>query len=335
MNNNKKFYQKNWFIYLCIFFFPPAGIALLWIYNKKSSTKFKGIISAIAAIWFVILLTSDSSTPTDTNNLVSNEGSLEVESTFSSEGSLVAESTISTESLLVTESATADTEIFFESTNYTQIEQESLTTPESASDSIIGRGHSDSSREEPQYENVSGYVAVYDTHSLEKDDSFVNTPWTVPIYAKDKQFWIEDGYIEHKTEITVVSQQLEHLGYGSYGGYLLVERNDTQEQFYISVRNFITKPYWTYTDLDEAVSVGCFIAEYNQVSDYYPVDKGNKKVELDSKTKVLVIGRTGLYGGDGPDQDTTSIEAIVFKEWKYGYGGVSVYFNKNDLTIVY
>ena len=42
--SNQKFYQKNWFIYLCMFFFPPAGIILMWIFNKKSSIKFKGIM---------------------------------------------------------------------------------------------------------------------------------------------------------------------------------------------------------------------------------------------------------------------------------------------------
>ena len=53
---NKKFYQKSWFIYLCMFFFPPAGIILMWLFNKKSSTKFKQIVTCIATIWFIVLL---------------------------------------------------------------------------------------------------------------------------------------------------------------------------------------------------------------------------------------------------------------------------------------
>ena len=83
MNTNKKFYQKNWFIYLCMFFFPPAGVILMWLFNKESSTKFKGIISAIAAIWFILLLNSNPSTPADTEKTVSNEDSLIAESTTS------------------------------------------------------------------------------------------------------------------------------------------------------------------------------------------------------------------------------------------------------------
>ena len=50
--SNKKFYQKSWFIYLCMF----AGIILMWLFNKKSSTKFKQIVTCIATIWFIVLL---------------------------------------------------------------------------------------------------------------------------------------------------------------------------------------------------------------------------------------------------------------------------------------
>ena len=67
--SNQKFYQKNWFIYLCMFFFPPAGIILMWIFNKKSSIKFKGIITCIAVFWFILLLNGSLKT----KNTVSND----------------------------------------------------------------------------------------------------------------------------------------------------------------------------------------------------------------------------------------------------------------------
>lgn len=78
-----------------------------------------------------------------------------------------------------------------------------------------------------------------------------------------------------------------------------------------------------------------FIGEYHGVSGNAPVNKSNEIVELDDGMVVLVIGPTDLYGRGGPDRNTNSIEAVVFKEWKYGYGGVSVFFNKDDLSIVY
>lgn len=202
---------------------------------------------------------------------------------------------------------------------------------------LIGRGQSDSGREEPSYKNIFGYIVVgyNEESSLYRSDSYINTPWMIPTYEKDKQFYVENGTVEHKTEIVVLEQELEHDGYGAYSGYLLVKKIDSDDQFYINVNNFITKSYWSYNDVNSAISIGYCIAEYHQISDYYPVNKSNKKVELTDGFKVLLVGKTGLYGGDGPDHNTNSIEAIVFKEWEYGYGGVSVFFNPQDLSIVY
>ncbi|MEY8532940.1 hypothetical protein AALH30_05330 [Blautia pseudococcoides] len=203
-------------------------------------------------------------------------------------------------------------------------------------ETLNGRGHSDSGREEPRYENIIGYVVIpYNEYSLTQSDTFTETPWSVPVYGKEGDSYVENGAVEHKTEVIVKSQELEHEGYGGYSGYLLVERLNNSEQFYINVDNFLTKPYWTYTNLDEAVLAGYFIGEYHGVSGNAPVNKSNEIVELDDGMMVLVIGPTGTYGRGGPDRNKNSIEAVVFKEWKYGYGGVSVFFNKDDLSIVY
>lgn len=197
---------------------------------------------------------------------------------------------------------------------------------------LKGRGFSDSGRNEPKYENVIGYAVVGSGEelSIQSSEYFSDTPWKVPVYSKDKQFYSENGNIEHKTKVLVKSQQLEHEGYGAYSGYLLVERLDTNEELYLNVDNFITKAYWTNTSIENAVSVGYCIAEYNQVSDYYPADKGNRKVEIVDGAKVLVIGKTGLFGG-GPDRNTNSIEAIVYN----GHEGISAFFNPQDLSIIY
>lgn len=192
-------------------------------------------------------------------------------------------------------------------------------------ENLKGRGSSDYGRSEPHYIGIKGYVVI--PYSLEDKEAFTEIPWTVPIYKKDKQFYIENGVVEHKTEVTVKEQKLEHKGWGTYSGYLLVERNDNKEQFYINVVNFITKPYWTYNNLSEAALVGDYIAEYHQSSDYYPVNRDDKKVDLDDGIKVLVIS--------SKNSNTNPIEALVFKEWQYGYGGVSVFFDEQDLSIIY
>ena len=200
-----------------------------------------------------------------------------------------------------------------------------------------GRGRSDRGREEPHYVGVIGYAAVDfpQTYKIENTDQFEDESlWTVPTYRKDKQFWEETGSLPHKTEVIVREQNLKHEKYGNYSGYLLVEKTDDGSQYYIDVKNFITKPYWTYqNDLREAALTGDFVARYNQVSDYYPVDSGADKLEIPDGTAVLVTGVTGTGGKF--NRDETGIEAIVWKQWRNGYGGVKCHFNEKDLTITY
>lgn len=198
---------------------------------------------------------------------------------------------------------------------------------------LNGRGSSDSDRSEPQYVGVSGYVVVGHKQEtdLKRSESFSETPWTIPTISI-----FDNKSLNHKTEVTVTAQELEHEGWGNYSGKLTVEIADTKEKAIIDVDNFITKPYWSYDDLEEAAEVGYYIAEYNKKSTKYPVDRDNEKVILENGTKILVVGLTGLYtGSERPDQFKNPIEAIVYKEWTYGYGGVEVFFNPKDLTIIY
>ena len=135
--------------------------------------------------------------------------------------------------------------------------------------------------------------------------------------------------------MVVKSQNLTHEGYGNYSGQLTVEIVDTKADAVIDVENFITKPYWTYDDLTEASKIGYCIAEYHQKSSNYPVDKDNEKEKLEDGIKVLVVGSTGLIAGSSLNSTIHSVEAIVFKEWRNGYGGVEMYFNPDDLTLIY
>lgn len=209
-----------------------------------------------------------------------------------------------------------------------------VATESTIPEALNGRGESDVGRSEPQYVGYTGYLAYYGFISAD-DAHLLNTPWQIPVYTQDKQFWTESGSVEHKTEVCVLSQDLTHEGYGRYSGMLLVERIDNQEQLYVNVRNFITKPYWTYADLRDASLVGNYLAEYHSRSDYYPVNKSNEPVSLQDGSVVLVVGPTGTYGRKGPNKETHPIEALVFQQWKSGYGGVHVFFSAEDLQIVY
>lgn len=188
-----------------------------------------------------------------------------------------------------------------------------------------GRGISDSGRSEPNYVGVTGYAVISPSqeHSLEDTDEFTKIPWMV------------SDTIEHKTEVTIKSQNLEHQGWGTYHGTLTAKRTDNGKKVIINVANFITKPYWTYSDLAEAAKIGHYVAKYHQVSNYYPVGRNNDKVELADGMEILAVGTNQLSSSGNPDNKIYSIKAIVFKEWQYGYGGVDVYFNPEDLTMVY
>lgn len=216
--------------------------------------------------------------------------------------------------------------------------EESAQTSSIRNENLNGRGNADVGRGEPDYINVIGYAVVSsdEEYDLKKTDDFQNEDyWQIPTYEKDKQFWNETEItLPHKTEVLVKEQYLEHKGWGNYSGYLLVETLEDSKQYYINVNNFITKPYWTYNDdLRTSALVGTFVAEYKQVSDFYPVNSSGDKVEIPDGTIVLVTGVSGTTGKF--DSDENSIEAVVWKEWRLGYGGVEVYFNTQDLTIVY
>lgn len=194
---------------------------------------------------------------------------------------------------------------------------------------LNGRGISDSSREEPDYVGIVGYAVIgsEQEYILEQTDEFTKIPWTILLSNGET--------LEHKTEVLVKSQELNHEGWGNYSGFLTVERTDTKEEIILNVKNFITKPYWTYENLNEAAQVGYYMAEYHQIGPNYPVTRDNEKVDLEDGYKILVVGLTGMYGGDAPDRNVNSVEGIVFKEWRLGYGGVSVFFDPQDLTIIY
>lgn len=205
-----------------------------------------------------------------------------------------------------------------------------------ANEMLNGHGISDIGREAPDYIDMIGYAVVYgdSSYNIEESDQFQNTDlWQVPTYTQDKQFWNITGYISHKTQVVVRRQELTHDGFDFYSGYLLVERMDDHSQCWIDVGNFSTKPYWTYTnDLSKAAKAGIFIAEYHQVSVYYPVDRSNRnaqKMDIPDGSIVLVTEYMET------STDGICIQGKVLGNWQYGYGMVDAYFNPKDLTIIY
>ena len=84
-NSNKKWYSSLWFTIIWLILFPPAGIILLWVFQKQLTPLIKGIITAASAIWLIIVL-AIGGTQGDTNQSdVSSSSSISSSSKVSSE----------------------------------------------------------------------------------------------------------------------------------------------------------------------------------------------------------------------------------------------------------
>lgn len=202
--------------------------------------------------------------------------------------------------------------------------------------SSFNRGRYDRWKARPtaeQYVGLSGYIAVTHLSYLYEPDSmspyendWSSEPWYATTYEKDKQLWRAAGAIEHKTQVKVIGQELNSKENGaySYTGFLLVEQVENGNRAYIAVTDFVTEPYW---EKDSVLDIGwdnpC-LAIYHQKSDYYPVDRDNRKYDIANGETVLIYGNTD-WGGI--DRETNQIDALGMK----GRG----YFNADDLTIIY
>lgn len=200
--------------------------------------------------------------------------------------------------------------------------------------SSFNRGRYNKWKENPtkeQYVGMSGYVAVthcsyvYSTKDNPYENNWLAAPWYATTYEKDKQFFNPVGTVEHKTPVTVIEQELTGGEYGKdFSGYLLVERVDNGEQFYISVTDFVTEPYWETTSATEVGYTNPCLAVYHQCSDYYPVDRNGKKYNAADGEVVMIFGATN-WGGI--DRETNQVDVL-------GANGRG-FFNAEDLTVIY
>ncbi len=59
----KRFYQRNWFLWLSLFFMPPLGLGLLWLFHKEKRPATKALVSVLFSLWFALLVTPSKSAP--------------------------------------------------------------------------------------------------------------------------------------------------------------------------------------------------------------------------------------------------------------------------------
>ena len=198
---------------------------------------------------------------------------------------------------------------------------------------IRGRGLSDEpSGVEPRYMGLVGYVAVANDGSMNLGEESLILPWKIPTYTRFDDKWYITKSIAHKTAVLVLAQVLVESAPGRYTGRLQVVRLDCNEVCFIDVDNFITAPYWFYSPR-RAIRYGSSIAVYRFVSGHLPLDSNGREYTLADETRVLIPGAAS-WDQSAPG-GSNIIPAISFEQTEYGMIPTVLFFQEEDLTLIY
>ena len=315
------------------------------------------LLWTIAIIIIVAIANSNSRNNTISSKPISTKSTIKTDSSSSMSGNdkystkQNTEDTVSSKAVNV-ESGTSLSASAVSSTNTSSSIKESdsstiavdQTNKESDTDSPIvysfydasdmkGRGIIDYPGLEPNYVNAIGYVSVYIEADLEENADFSHTPWIIPIYRKTNNGWEKYGTIEHKTKIGIIAQELKKQNGREYEGYLEFQELTSGQIAYINVKNFVTTPYWEL-DVSKAVTSGYGLATFKQTSKYLPVYKNGRKADIKSATPILLPAK-GTYYISIPDRINYQILGIIFEKKNNKIEAQFVFFNKDDLILLY
>lgn len=183
-------------------------------------------------------------------------------------------------------------------------------------------------RNAPKYVSMKGYISVGRFWTPKDSKALPPTPWRVPsIVQVGPQLW-EDGKrtFENKTPVVVLSQHLKHTGHGFYKGYLVVEIIETAEVVRIRAKNFTPAKYWECSS-EKAIKYSPFIAKVDK--DILPVNRQDRWENMGKENRVLCVDyrvSNSIISG---------IECYMYKQYRYGYGGVRHIFPPSSLKIIY
>lgn len=71
-DNQPKFYEQQWFMWVMLIFFAPVGIFLMWKFNTTLQKKTKIILTVVFAIFFMVVAVCGEDEATTTDNPSSN-----------------------------------------------------------------------------------------------------------------------------------------------------------------------------------------------------------------------------------------------------------------------
>ena len=210
-----------------------------------------------------------------------------------------------------------------------------LMEPRRAED-MKGRGLPDEVGVEPDYRGVVGYVSLQTSWEVSQFNHFTETPWVLPVYEKKgDDDWMVVDTIKHKTPVLIIDQEIRESKGHKFIGYLRAVRLDVHKEIWIDVTQFVTVPYWTF-ELSEAVKYGYCIAVYRDASRHEPMDKKKHRGSLPEGLRVLMC-YTISARYHSPDKENNPLLGIVFKgkEKKDAYTRTFLFFNQEDLTLIY
>lgn len=291
---------------------------------KKRKTIDLGIIFGIIFIVFFIFIISKASEIKNTEETAE----MTTEDIFTIDESIQYE-----ENDLSNEITESELDFITETTSEISTEL-NLDTENLYAEKIGNRGSCASGRSEPKYTNKTGYLSVKQISSIypkPEIDMINNTTWTVDTFKKiDADHYEVNGTLPHKTKVKVLSQNLEHQGWGNYSGFLTVQNLSDNQEYIISVGNFVLNQYWK-NDIVDAIKDGPVICQYNNINkDYLPCDKSDTIIYLPENCKLLAIGKTGVISG--LNYEALNIECLYYNEYnEYS----TVYINQDNLTILY
>ena len=198
-----------------------------------------------------------------------------------------------------------------------------------------GRGLPDEAGVEPDYRGVIGYASLQTDWEVSHFNTFTETPWVLPVYEQEGDDWVITDTIKHKTPVLIVDQQIREGKGHKFIGYLKAVRLDIHKLIWLDVTQFVTVPYWTY-ELCEAVKHGYCIAVYRDASRHEPMDKKKHRGTLPEGLRVLMC-HTVSARYNSPDKKNNPLLGIVFKskEKKDAYTRTFLFFNQEDLTLIY
>ena len=196
----------------------------------------------------------------------------------------------------------------------------------------------------PDFVGKNGFVVLGDLNDdfycgkrFDKYKAFPKEPWSIcAVKQTGPSSWSNDTSIKikHKTSVKVLSQKLKLSArrYGDkYLGTLEVKDIKTGKIFTIDYKSFVQIAFWKNKKVQEAMKYGYLIAKFS--GNDLPIDKSGNWVKIKNGSLVLVTGKTGTY--PKIDWDTYSITAFTYKKWRYGYGGVEIFYKPESLEIVY